>query len=151
MARIDFHAIKEAAKAVLEADEDLADVTVEVERARPFGADSAPWIGIFLEEAEFEEEEQPISANTTARARLPLVLLVIGHALGEPAEARKQRDDIMGIAQLALMRNPSLNGTVDHGMIIDMEFRSARPESGETDDWFGIGTITLECVATAIT
>ncbi len=114
MPAIDYFDLENEIKAVLDADADLLalDVTVFVERQMTFR--QGPEIGIYLAGREAVEERQNIAAGTEARFVLEFAIWCWEFGLEVPA-AYKKLYTLLGLVEVALMRNRSLNGKVASG------------------------------------
>jgi hypothetical protein len=152
MAGIDFNAIKQAIKTLLAADANLtnARITVEDELVGGMAVKSAAkgWIGIYLEQAIAQEEDQVIAAGATDVVILPFIIDCAGYNARYIEQATEVRDDTLRDVHLALMADRSLGGTVDHSWLESFEFTSAR---GERGDFLSIGTINWVARAQATT
>ena len=132
MARADYHAIGQAIKDVIEADEGLRrnfpTLKVHVQKALTFG--KSPQVVIYLMRREAPADEQNISAGTETRFLVRFSVWCFATDLGGLDEAEEKRDDLMGYVELALMDNRQLNGTVGVIWLDGGEFEN--PETGGT-------------------
>ena len=147
MARVDYFAIQEKIQEVLLADQDLKDagVTVIVEEDE-FLIEMTPWIGIFLNSR--EKDGESIAGGRRQHFILSVELLCVAHHPESVREAARKRDDLIGMAEIALMGNRNLGGVLRAGAALEIErgdFESARGEAG----FVMMGTIELRIITTA--
>ena len=147
MARIDYFAIELEIQKVLLQDAILVGagvVHVVVEEDLVTSPEMCPWIGIYISDR--ESAGGPIAAGTQQRFRVRYEVWCFEHAMEVP-EAAKARDDIMGKVEVALLKNPTLNGKVTSMAITGGTFDSGRVDAG----FLMGGSIVLEIEKKATT
>lgn len=126
MARIDYFAIEQAIKAQLEADATLAGVIVEIEQELSWFENDL--VMIYLERRDTPAEIQTISAGQRTTFDLRFALWCWHFGL-DAATSHERRDDLVGKVELALMRDRTLQATVDWFHIEGGEFLTAKDDS----------------------
>jgi hypothetical protein len=154
MARINYYAIEEAIKAILDADVDVQthwdkrETRIIIEREIIFGMDECPCVLIYLDRREAPANMQGLSGGQRTRMSLHFSLWVAEFHLDSVAEASQNRDDLMGLVEVALMKERTLNDTVGVSWLDGGEFLTAQTDNG----FISCGEILLaaEQVATTI-
>lgn len=129
MAEIKYHGIKKEVQKVLMEDVDLNEnrqITVTVERENIFSAEMCPWINIVSLDREVDED--PVAAGTIMRLNYRLRLLVVAFHPESLAKAAESRDKILGLAEIVLMRNRTLNNSVSTLLLEGGDIGSAEIE-----------------------
>ena len=130
MARLDYYAIENQIKTILEADSDVTghwgerNTRVLIEREMVFGMDELPAVMIYLDRRD-ATPGQPIAAGTRTRLQLRFSIWCVDFHLDSMAMACEARDDLMGLVEVALMKNRDLDGKVGASWIEGGEFMSA--------------------------
>lgn len=147
MARVDYSAIEQQIKTILLADSTLAGVTVEVERNGLESPEQCPWVGVYLERRRIER--RPIAAGTRMDYRVAFLLWCYEYHMESIETANTARDNLIGKVEIALMKNPTLGGTVTTMMLADDagEFETAQASPG----FLSGGSIRAEAVVKATT
>lgn len=147
MARVDYSAIEQQIKALLSADTTLVGVTIEVERDGLTSPELCPWIGVYLEKRRIER--RPIAAGTRMDYRISFLLWCYEYHMESLATANTARDDLIGKVEVALMKNPTLGGTVTMMALADDagEFDTAAVKPG----FLSGGSIHIDAVVKATT
>lgn len=127
MARADYFAVLEAIEAQLKADEDLAEATILVEEDLSF--QSGDTVIIYLERRSAPANQQGLSAGKRTRFLVEVSVWCYHFGL-EARPAMKNRDDLMGRVEIALMRDRTLRGMVDSFYIDGGSFNYGRTEGG---------------------
>ncbi len=115
MGAIDYHGIKVAIKEMLEDDADLnapLPLNVFVEPDMQFAAEETPWVGIYAENRNAADSDQPLGAAQIVRYTHTLKLIVAFLGFDSLAETTRIRDDVLGRIEIALMKDRTLKGTV---------------------------------------
>ena len=126
MARVDYYAIEQEIKTVLEADAALAGVTVTIEEELMFGSESTPWIGVYLDRRDAPPALQRLGAGQSTRFLLRFPLWCWEYHLESITKAIQRRDDLVGKIEVALMKNRTLSGKVATSWLEGGELPSAR-------------------------
>lgn len=130
MSAIDYQAIRDAIKATLEGEPSLSGVNVLVEPEPDWdvAAELAPHILIFLSHRT-STPGQAISAGLTHDYYAIFDIWVVHFSLISRAEAVRLRDGVLGNAELALLKNRTLSGTVRSSLLEGGEMFDAREEN----------------------
>ena len=123
MARIDYFEIGQQIKQVLIDDPDLDGVTVLVEEQPVFGEGD---VIVIWPARRIAPPGQSLSAGTRVTYDIDYAIWCYGQAL-DASEASRMRDNLVGRAEIALMRNRTLNGAAKHITLRGGEF-GARDE-----------------------
>lgn len=129
MSQIRYHKIKEELQSVLKADEDLnanRQITVTIEKENIFSAEMCPWINIVALDRQVVEDV--IAAGQRMRLDYHLRLLVVAFHPESLAKAAEARDAILGLAEIVLMRNRTLNNSVNFLVLEGGDIGSAEVE-----------------------
>lgn len=116
MPQVDYWALKQEVKAVLEEAALTGVGTVFVEEDVQVAAEMAPWVCVYLIEREIPEG-QPIAAGYRTRMRVRFSVWVWVHNL-ELERAERDRDRLVGEIELALMNKRTLNDMVE-GILLE--------------------------------
>ena len=147
MARVDYYALETAVKTALEADAAVvatAGLVILVEEE--VSMHRVPVVVITLASRAAPDELQPLRAGKGTRFLVELVLFVYFYAL-DVSEAARQRDDLVGKVEIALMNDRTLGGACNYLYLTGGTFVTARDESG-----FNSGAevrVTVDVTATA--
>ncbi len=112
--RIDYYAIEEAIKAVLDGDATLssAGVLVLIEEQIIFDVEArGGWVVIYAERRD-PSNESGISAGQRQRYAIRFSLWCWAYSLEGTKDAMERRDDLVGNVEVALLGNRSLSGAV---------------------------------------
>lgn len=109
MAKVDYFAIASEVKTVLAADSALTGVQVTVEDEPPL--DSGPWVAVYLE-SRTPTDRQSLSAGKRTRFRLRMSVWCWQFSLESTAKAAQLRDNLVGLVEISLMGNRTLNDKV---------------------------------------
>jgi hypothetical protein len=141
-ARVDYWAIENEIAEIIRANTAVTFVTVEEEMV--FGAESTPWVGVYLDKREVPPARQTLSGGTRTRMQLTFSIWVWCFSL-ELQEAIRQRDYHIGLLELLLMRHRTLNEFVDTSWLSGGRLPSAkvRAESGVSGGFVSGGEILL--------
>ena len=149
MARIDYFAIEQQIQTVLQAAADLAGVMVTVEEELLFGAETTPWVGIYLDRRDALAASQSLSGGQQTRYRLRFSIWCWEYHLESLAKALELRDDLIGKVEIALMGNRTLSGTVITSWLEGGEMPSVRAPGSQS--WLAGGEVALIADAKATT
>ncbi len=111
MAAIDYFDLEEEIKAVLDADASLLELNVAVFVERQMTHRQGPVIGIYLAGREANDERQNLAAGTETRFVIEFAIWCWEFGL-EVAPAYKKLYTLLGLVEVALMRNRTLNAKV---------------------------------------
>lgn len=141
-ARVDYWAVENEIAEIIRANTSVTFVTVEEEMV--FGAESTPWVGVYLDKREVPPARQTLSGGTRTRMQLTFSMWVWCFSL-ELQEAIKQRDYHIGQIELILMAHRTLNDTVDTSWLSGGRLPSARvrADSGSSGGFISGGEILL--------
>src|SRR3990167_4581511 len=109
MPRLDYYKIEEAIQTILKADTSLVGVHVEVEDEVIFGAESCPWLGIYLMSRSASSHLQGLSAGQRTRFQLNFSLWAWEYSLESQKDVMQRRDDLIGKVEVVLMNNRTLS------------------------------------------
>ena len=127
MARVDYYALEQEIQAILQADAALAGVRIVVEDEILFGAETTPWVGIYLDRRDAPADIQRIGGTRTDY-RLRFSIWCWEYSLDSVSTAARLRDDLVGKVEVALMGNRTLNDLVATSWLEGGEFMSARTQ-----------------------
>ncbi len=119
MARVDYYGIAKAIQSQLQADSNLADVTVLVEEELTMSRGNV--VIIYLDRREAPDDLQTLSAGTRTRFNLFFSIWCF-HFGFEKALAIEARDDLLGKVELALMSDPTFSNNVSSSWITGGDF-----------------------------
>jgi hypothetical protein len=141
-ARVDYWGIEQEIAEIIRANTSVTIVAVEEEML--FGAESTPWVGVYLDKREVPPARQTLSGGTRTRMQLTFSLWVWCFSL-DLQEAIRQRDYNIGVIELALMAHRTLNETVDTSWLAGGRLPSARvrADSGASGGFVSGGEILL--------
>ena len=129
MARVDYFNIEEAIKTILDADADLAGVSVLVEEELTVQRGNV--IGIYLDDRDAADADQSLSAGTRTRFNVRFTIWCWHFGVGRDRRVpMEQRDDLVGKVEIALMKERTLNGTVTTSWLEGGEFLSGPDPTG---------------------
>lgn len=146
MPRVNYFDIESELAEILRANSTLDGVNITVESVTELEAGS--WVGIYLVGRELPEG-QPLAAYTRMRYKLNFVIWCWEYSLDSIADAIRQRDDLVGRVEIALMKNSTLNGKVSYCFLEGGELQSA--QVAETSGYVAGGEIILKADVTATT
>lgn len=113
MAAIDYAGIKVAMKALFDGDATLQAIRetfTDVEAELLISPERTPWIGIYGESRDVDHE--PLASGRRLFYRYLITVRVSAYDPENLAAAAKLRDDIIGQAEIVLLQNRTLSGTV---------------------------------------
>lgn len=149
MARVDYYAIETQIQTILQADADLTGVMVTVEEELIFGAESTPWIGIYLDRRDAPSDLQRLSAGQQTTFILAISIWCWEYSLDSLKKAIQLRDDLLGKTEVVLMKNRTLGGQVSKSWLEGGDMPSAKvPDSSA---WLSGGEIILKAEVTSTT
>jgi len=126
VARVDYYAIEKALQTLLQADATLTGTTVTVEAELMFGAEAAPWVGIYLDRRDAPADMQGIGAGISTRMLCRFSIWCWAFTLESIEEAIHKRDDILGKVEVALMKNRTITNNVSTSWLEGGEMPSGR-------------------------
>lgn len=112
MGLINYYAIEQGIQAVLEADSALSGTSYFIEEETLFDNDKCPAIFIYLERRDAPIDMQRIAAGTTTDMQMRFSLWCLEFHMEGIGKACQLRDDLMGKAEVALMKDRTLNATI---------------------------------------
>ena len=148
MARVDYYTIVSEIGQILNADTTLSGVQITVEDSAPL--DSGPWIAIYLE-SRTPSSGQSISAGTRTPYNLRISAWCWQFSLESTARAAQLRDDLVGLVEIALMKNRTLNDKVGSIYLEGGELMSDQIKSDEMSGFIAGGEIIIIADVVAIT
>ena len=129
MARVDYFGIEEAIKSILDADADLAGVEVLIEEELTIQRGNV--VGIYLDDRDAPNEDQSLSAGTRTRFNVRFSIWCWHFGVGRDRRVpMEQRDDLIGKVEIALMKERTLNDTVNSSWLEGGEFLSGPDPTG---------------------
>lgn len=132
MAKVDYWDVENEIAAILRAHESMYEVTVLVEPEMTFSSEMTPWLGIYME-SRMAPSGQSLSAGRKQRYILDFRIWVWCFSL-DVSEAIQRRNSLVGVVELVLMGNRTLNDKVDMSWIEGGRLPSARlPQSATMD------------------
>jgi hypothetical protein len=148
--RVDYFGIAQAARAVLQADEELADASIVAEEVpEPFGSETTPRVAIYVESRSAPANLQRISSGRSTVYVIQVRIVCMTHSLESVARVIQLRDDLIGRVETALMRQRTLNGTVRTLYLEGGRLASA--EALEANGWTSSGEVRVLAEAEATT
>ena len=130
MARLDYYAIEEGIKTTLEADSALDGVKIHIEEESLFSNDECPAIFIYIESRDAPIDMQRLAAGTRTDFQMRFSLWCVEFHLESIPKAAELRDDLLGNAEVALMKDRVLGGTVVKAWLEGGRFLSGEVEGG---------------------
>ena len=127
MARADYYAIEKGVKVTLEADLALQGVRYFIEEEVTW-ADSVPAVFIYLDSRDAAPEEQRLAASTRVDYLVNLSLWCIDGHFDSLELASQARSDLVGKVEVALLKDPTLDSSVDYSWLEGGEFMNARDD-----------------------
>lgn len=148
MARINYFGILEATKAVIEADADVRALHATVEITRPtITMNMSPHVNIH--EGRRDNATQVIAGGTRQRYLFRWSVVVGVFSAAGFEDATRQRDELIGVVEIALMKNRDLNGALVGKQLL---LQGGALQSEPTDAGFwSLGTIDLAAEVVAST
>ena len=128
MAVVDYHGILTSLKTILLDDASLGDVSVFIEEDPQFDLIGAGRALVLTLGSRREAPGQPLAAGKRTRWHVRLSVWAVGYAITFE-EAAKARDDLVGLVELVLMNNRTVNGKVAAGWLEGGEFISVRSQN----------------------
>lgn len=145
MARFDYYGLETDIQTILKADADVSahwaerDPSILIEREMLFGMDECPAVIIYMDSRSAPSNLQGISSGQRTRFDLRLSLWVCEFHLDSVETASKNRDDLIGLVEVALMKDRTLGGKVGASWLDGGEFMTAQSDNG----FISCGEITL--------
>lgn len=144
MARIDYHAITKAVRDVLRADQGLKDwgqISVEAEDPVPIAINRLPHVGVYARDRA-PAARQTLRAGTSQRYAVAWEVWVTAFSAKGFEDAAEQRDELLGLVELALMRRRDLGGAVPSGAL-DLRGGSFDGGQGAEGGWIAQASVRL--------
>lgn len=120
MARLDYYAIEEAIKCVIE--DALPDVRVEIETEVGVAPDQEGAVYIYLDRRDAPASEQRLAAGTRTDFLVRFSIWCLDADFESVAAASRRRDELTGRVEVALMADRSLKNTVPSSWLEGGEF-----------------------------
>jgi len=146
MPRADYWGIEQELAEILRAN--VQGLTVEVEAEMQFGAELSPWAVVYLERRDAPDGLQGISAGMRTCFRLRFSIWVWCCSLEKEA-AIKQRDETLAEVERVLMRNRTLNNTVDSSWLDGGELQTGKTQ--ESDFLSGGEVVLIADIVSSVT
>jgi len=129
MARVDYFSIETAIKTILDADADLAGVAILIEEELTVQRGNV--VGIYLDDRDASDPDQSLSAGTRTRFNVRFSIWCWHFGVGRDRRVpMEQRDDLVGKVEIALMKERTLNDTVNMSWLEGGEFLSGPDPTG---------------------
>src|SRR3990172_10075056 len=148
MARVDYFDIANEVKEVLIVDSSLQGVQVTVEDDAPL--DSGAWVSVVLVSRN-TPPGQPLAAGTRTRFQIKFSLWCWQFSLESTGVASRLRDDLVGKAEIALMKNRTLNSKVSTSWLEGGDMMSDRIQNDNVSGYIAGGEVVLIVELTAST
>lgn len=139
MSKVSYFDIETEIASILTSDITLNGVNITVESVTELDAGS--WVGIYLVGRDVPDG-QPLANGTLMRYRLNFILWCWEYSLESITDAIQRRDDLVGRVEVALMKNRTLNNSVNYSFIEGGELQSA--QIAETSGYIAGGEIILK-------
>lgn len=136
MAKVDYYAIAEQIKAILDAS--VPGLTTLVEEPRPAGPDQNPSACVQIRRRSAPENLQALTAGTQLLMEIDVSIIIEAFALSI-RQAIELRDDYIGDVENALMANRTLSNTVEVTFIDGGELETGRDSQG----YYATGEVRL--------
>ena len=151
MARVDYYGLLETMRELLDGDPSLGGVHFAIEEEMPAGPDEVPWVGISITGREAPGDIQRIAAGQRTRFVVTFSLWCWAYDIESKAAAIRNRDDLLGRVEIALMRPDvrTLRDQVDFGYIEGGSLTTGTPEQGV--GFFSGGEIVFKAEVDATT
>jgi hypothetical protein len=136
MSRFDYYGLEQDIKNLIARDPGVLahwgerDPRVLVERDLIFGMDELPCIIIYLKRRDAPSGMQSLSGGQRTRYRITLSIWVADFHFDDVAQACRNRDDLIGLVEVALMRDRDLGGKVGASWTEGGEFLNAETDKG---------------------
>ena len=118
MPALDYHGVGQQIVDVLIADADLGAVrNITLEESQEFGPEQTPWVNVRAVGFELPEAWQPIAAGTVGWHRLTFAIDCWEYQLDDSERASQFRSDLVGKVLVALMRDRTLQNTVQQATV----------------------------------
>lgn len=147
MAAIDYHAILEGIRDQIEADEDAPSVTIHIEEE--LSTVEGPTVMLYLDRRDAPDDLQTLSAGQRTRYEVTISIWCFGVAMDSMREACRNRDNLLGEIEIALMKDRTLQETVSSSWFTGGEFISAQAPG--VGGFVSGAEIVLVALVTAIT
>ncbi len=148
MAGIRYNDVAEGIKFILDADSDIGNAFVEIEKPFPFSSQITPWIGIYFMRRDAPDGMQGIRAGTATRYLLRYTLMCANYSIVGIDDAIRLRNDLISKVEVTLMKNRTLDGAV---FMSWLEGGSLVSGQTEEEDWLSLGEILLVADKTTTT
>lgn len=128
MARISYLGIANAIKKTLEEDEVIAAQTRAITLCEDniAAAEIMPWIGIYP--ITRRPAATPLAAGTMQRFDITYEIWVYSFSMVGPEEALTLTEELLGLVELAILRNPTLGGLAQAVRFDGGDFDNAKTE-----------------------
>lgn len=129
MARISYLAIARKIKETLENDPDIAAAarTITVAEDNIAAAELMPWVCIYPISRR-PTTGQSLAANTRWRFEIMYEIWAYGFSMLGPEDALQQCEDLLGMIEVALLRDPTLGGLAQMQRLDGGDFDNAKTE-----------------------
>lgn len=148
MARISYLGIANKIKSILENDELIAEKTRSITLCEDNiqSAELMPWIGIYPITRR-PSATQTIAAGQRWRFEITYEIWVYAFSMVGPEEALTMTEELLGLVEVALLREPTLGGMAQMIRLDGGDFDNARTEGSFVMG----GSVRLNVLATATT
>jgi hypothetical protein len=148
MARISYLGIAAQIKRILESDQEIAEKvrTITIAEGHIQAAELLPWIGIYPLTRR-PSANQVLAAHTRWRFEVSYEIWVYSLSMVGPEAALEITEELLGLVEVALLREPTLGGTVQMIRLDGGDFDNAK-----VDESFVMGgSVRLNVLAMATT
>ena len=142
MAKIDYMAVQNKIKTLLDADSRTADYFVFVEDEFMLKPDQCPYVGIFLDSYDTLEDTETIGGSRPYLTRLNIEIWMYGFSF-ENNNGSVIRDGILGNVKEVLKENKTLDDTILYFQFGSGTFDNQKNTSGL--GFFKGVSLTLQC------
>tara|TARA_R110000796_G_scaffold19549_3_gene58657 strand:+ start:251 stop:691 length:441 start_codon:yes stop_codon:yes gene_type:complete len=142
MAKLDYMAVQNKIKVLLDADSRTDDYNVFVEESFMLKPDQCPYVGIFLDSYDTLEDTETIGGNRPYLTQLNIEIWIYGFSF-ENNDGAGIRDGILGNVKEVMKENKTLDGTILYFQFGSGEFDNQKNTAGL--GFFKGVSLTLEC------
>ena len=142
MAKIDYMAVQNKIKALLDADSRTSGYNVFVEEDFMLKPDQCPYVGIFLDSYDTLEDTETIGGNRPYLTQLNIEIWMYGFSF-ENNDGSVIRDGILGNVKEVLKENKTLEDVILYFQFGSGEFDNQKNTAGL--GFFKGVSLTLEC------
>lgn len=123
MAAVNYHAIVEGVKTLIDADPTNSDLVVHVEEE--LSVVEGPVVMVYLDRRDAPDEAQTLSGGQRTRYEVSVSVWCFGVSYDSMREAAQNRDKLLADVEVILMKDRTLDGSVESSWFTGGEFLSA--------------------------